>query len=381
MKKDKISAQDIIDSLVAKTDISKQQADDFFKTFISTIETALLANDFVKVKNLGTFKLQWVAPRKSVNVQTGEDIEIEGHYKVVFTPEKELKEEVNKPFAHLESVVLDGGTPADKQKEEPNPMASLAEQAGSIKSLLTEIQEMGSDETTELPAPIEEVPAAAVVEKNPVAEEKPKAEKKPVAEVKKAVVEKKQETIHHHHHYQEEKKNKTIWWILLGILLVIGVLLALYFIPPQNNSFQHWVNKHVFGYDTAEYDAIRARARDRIKQAKSADFQQEQLKQEEPQVVQDDFSRAFDDRHNNREILATVRMNTGNRLTHLAQVHYGSPHFWVYIYEANREIISNPNLIPIGTTIRIPKMNPLLVDPTSSRAIEQALELHNKYLK
>jgi nucleoid DNA-binding protein/nucleoid-associated protein YgaU len=357
MNKDKISVQDVIDSLAAKTDITKVQADDFFKTLISTIEETLLANDFVKIKNFGTFKLNWVAPRRSVNVQTGEDIDIDGFYKVVFTPEKNLKELVNKPFEHLESVALDG----EKPQEEPNPMASLTAQAGTIKTLLTEIQSMSNAETAETAEIPEEKQPETITAK---IEEEPKQVERP--------------NYHEYESEREKKKRTGCWWFLLGVLLVLGVLIALYFIPPQNNAFQDWVNKNIFGRDTAAYDAERERERARMEAERMADYERERALQEE--VVPDDFSRAFDDRLNNIEILTTVRMNNGSRLAHLAQRHFGSPHFWVYIYEANRDIITHPNRILIGTMIRIPRMNPLLVDANNPRAIEQALLLHEKYL-
>ena len=354
MNKDKISVQDVIDSLAAKTDITKQQADDFFKALISTIEEALLANDFVKIRNLGVFKLNWVAPRKSVNIQTGEDIEIDGFYRVVFTPEKSLKELVNKPFAHLESVALDD----EKPQEEPNPMASLTAQAGTIKTLLTEIQSMPNNETAEIQ---EEKQPEAVTAK---VEEEPKQAERP--------------NYHEHEPEEEKKKRSGCWWFLLGALLVLGVLIALYFIPPQNNSFQDWVNKNILGRETAECIAARERERARMEEEQRlADYERERALQE---AVPDDFSRAFDDRLNNLEILTTVRMNNGSRLALLAQRYFGSPHFWVYIYEANRDIITHPNRILIGTMIRIPRMNPLLVDADNPRAIEQALILHEKYL-
>jgi nucleoid DNA-binding protein len=405
MNKTKISAQDIIDSLAAKTEITKQQADDFFKAFIATIEETLLANAFVKIKNLGTFKLNWVAPRKSVNVQTGEDIEIDGFYKVVFMPEKNLKELINAPFAHLESVSLDG----EKPQEEPNSMASLRAQAGTIKNLLTEIQAMSQDETTELPEVVEEKSTTAeeelviadlrthihtdhaenieAVENEEVdvvkaVAETPK-EKQPEIVTAKIETEERPKQIERPNYYEqeEEKKNRTGWWVLLGILLFLGILVALYFIPPQNNAFQHWVNKNIFGYDTAHYDAIRERARARMEeQQRTVDYQQEQAKQETQPVVQDDFSRAFDDRLNNPQILITIEMNHGNRLSHLAQRHFGSPHFWVYIYEVNRDIVTDPNVIAIGTMIRIPRIDPQLVDANNPRAMEQALQLHEKYL-
>jgi nucleoid DNA-binding protein len=373
MNKDKISAQDVIDSLAAKTDITKQQADDFFKALISTIEEALLANDFVKIKNLGAFKLNWIAPRKSVNVQTGEDIEIDGYYKVVFTPEKELKELVNKPFAHLEAVALDYEKPAEKPQEEPNPMASLAEQAGTIKSLLSEIQAMNSEVTENIEA-IENEKADVIEEIMEIKEEeKPEIPEKTNNNINVEKEKVMEEKTTNEFYFEPEKKKRTGWWILLAILLFLGIAAAFYFFCMP---VQHWVNKNIFGYDTAEYDAIRARAKARMEDEKTADFQQETQSQ-----AQKDFSRAFDNRLNNREIITTVRMNTGNRLAHLSQVHYGSPHFWVYIYEANRDIISDPNVIPIGTRVKVPKLDPVLIDLNNPYSMEAAMQLREKYLK
>jgi len=389
MNKDKISAQDVIDSLAAKTDLTKLQAEEFFKAFTATIEEALLANDFVKVKNFGTFKLNWVAPRKSVNIQTGEDIEIDGHYKVVFTPEKNLKELINKPFAHLESVVLDDEKIDEKPEDEINPMASLAEQAGEIKGLLSEIQSMSpeKEEGKQEEKEQEEITAEEIIrqldamEQTFVPKEKSEDEKQIIAEkvkieiteqvsvpqennhninvIEKTEVMKENETKTTEIYFEPERKRRTGLWILLAVLLLLGIAVACYFLcsPVQN-----WVNKTIFGHETVVYEAV----------------EEEIVFVEE---VPDEFSRVFDSRFDNREILTRVRVNYGSRLAFLAQRHYGSPHFWVYIYEANREIISNPNFVLIGTIVDIPRMNPMLIDPNNPRSIEAALKLSEQYLR
>ena len=66
-----------------------------------------MSKDSVRIKDWGTFKLQWNAPRKSVDVNTGEDIIIDGYYRVAFTPDAELRDLANEPYAHLEAVVID----------------------------------------------------------------------------------------------------------------------------------------------------------------------------------------------------------------------------------------------------------------------------------
>ena len=68
--------------------------------------TSLENEKTVKIKGLGTFKLVDVDSRESVNVNTGERFQIKGHTKVSFTPDTNLRDTINKPFAHFETVVL-----------------------------------------------------------------------------------------------------------------------------------------------------------------------------------------------------------------------------------------------------------------------------------
>lgn len=151
--KEKISTQEIIDLVAAKAMISKRASEEFLKGMIATIEEALLADESVKIKDFGTFKLQWNEPRKSVNIQTGDDIVIAGYYKVNFAPEASFKNLINEPFAHLEAVRL-GNEEEDKplgltedNTEEPilEPLNIFTEQASEIKQLLFEINALSID--------------------------------------------------------------------------------------------------------------------------------------------------------------------------------------------------------------------------------------------
>ena len=142
MSKEKLSSQEIIDIVASKASVSKRASEEFLKVMINTIEEALLAGDIVKIKNFGTFKLHWNEPRKSVNVQTGENIILAGYYKVNFTPDANLRELVNEPFGHLEAVQLEGETieqPVQKEVEPIDPLRTLNEQASEIKDILAEI--------------------------------------------------------------------------------------------------------------------------------------------------------------------------------------------------------------------------------------------------
>jgi len=129
MSKLKINTSDWIDLLARQSDVSKKDAGDFIKALLTVMEEALLSGDSVKIKGLGTFKLQWNAPRKSVDVNTGEDIIIDGYHKVAFTPDAELRDLANEPYAHLEAVVIDEVEEGQKVKKEAddsgNPLETL----------------------------------------------------------------------------------------------------------------------------------------------------------------------------------------------------------------------------------------------------------------
>ena len=115
---EKITLQDLVELLSEKSGMTKKNADAFFRAMFDLIEDALTNEKYVKVKGLGTFKLTEVDSRESMNVNTGERIEIQGHTKISFTPDTTMKELINKPFSHFETVVLNDGveledTPVD----------------------------------------------------------------------------------------------------------------------------------------------------------------------------------------------------------------------------------------------------------------------------
>ena len=119
--------KDIAKLLVEKHKMSMAVADDFLQNVVEVINDGLLQDRIVKIKGFGTFKLQEVKERSSVNVNTGERVVIAAHDKITFTPDAVMRDMVNKPFAHFETVIVDGNdTPAPKKeevkKEEPKPV-------------------------------------------------------------------------------------------------------------------------------------------------------------------------------------------------------------------------------------------------------------------
>ena len=164
----KTAIQQIISALAKQYNLSAAEASAFVDAFFEIVTSELKNGNQVKIKGLGTFKVQAVKPRESVNVNTGERVLIEGHDKISFTPDTVMKELVNKPFSQFETVVINDGVdteelervPAEEDIDEVKPQVAANERpTGNIteerqntvskkENIKVEIPEVQEKETT-----------------------------------------------------------------------------------------------------------------------------------------------------------------------------------------------------------------------------------------
>ena len=142
--------------------LDKKTCEAFARTLFEVVEEALLSDKFVKVKGFGTFKLVAVSDRESVNINTGERFQIEGHTKVSFIPDNTLKEEINRPFAHFETIDLSDET---EQAELDAIDAAAAEEALENEEAEETVEEVAEEMPADEPA--EEVVEEEVKEEVP----------------------------------------------------------------------------------------------------------------------------------------------------------------------------------------------------------------------
>lgn len=150
----KVSITELASKLMEKHGLKRTEAELFIRQFVGVINDGLKNDKSVKVKGLGTFKVQAVSARKSVDVNTGEAIVIEGRDKISFTAEAVMRDLVNAPFAQFETVIVNDGvdfSEIDAKHEADN----------------TEAKE---PTPTVEPAPVAE-PEPAVVEPTPAVED------------------------------------------------------------------------------------------------------------------------------------------------------------------------------------------------------------------
>lgn len=151
----KTALQLIADTVAKKHKITVKDAEKFVSAMFDVMNEGLKTDKLVKVKGLGTFKVQAVKPRESVNVNTGERVLIEGHDKVSFTPDATMKELVNKPFAQFETVVLNDGvdfTDIDSKYENEATLENADETTVSTNNTAipdTKVVSLNEEETTD----------------------------------------------------------------------------------------------------------------------------------------------------------------------------------------------------------------------------------------
>lgn len=101
---ERLTTRNLADILAIQTGMEKEQAEKFIDTLSSYITQGIEKNKFVKVLGLGTFKVVLVRERESVHIHTGERFVIPAHHKLSFIPDKNLKEQINRPFAFFEPI-------------------------------------------------------------------------------------------------------------------------------------------------------------------------------------------------------------------------------------------------------------------------------------
>lgn len=195
----KASISELASKLMEKHGLKRTEAELFIRQFVGVINDGLKNDKSVKVKGLGTFKVQAVSARKSVDVNTGEAIVIEGRDKISFTAEAVMRDLVNAPFAQFETVIVNDGVDfseidakheADTVEAE-EPTQAVVEQATTVEPKpIVEPKPTPAIEPETIvepePAPVVEPEPAPVVEQEPAPtvelESEPAVEPAPVEE-------------------------------------------------------------------------------------------------------------------------------------------------------------------------------------------------------
>lgn len=474
---EKISFPDLVTLLAAKLNVTKKEAEAFLKEFFTVSTEVISSGEELKINDLGVFKPIWVESRASVNVQTGEPVEIPGHYKLSFVPDKVLREAVNAPFSSFSVEILndhvsteqmmavDNDEPLDdsdtdrdemepEQLEEPvapeesatqeaeqkeaEPDAGHVEEPVANESLTNEADEPIAEPLPEVDIPTAELEASCepvsgtdaesklepevtaeadnhlpepepelVAEEAPVAEEPSLPEQLPgTAEEKKSETEEvsaqeqpqpsiDDEVDYYHDYLQKSSSRKAFWWGALagfGVVVVLGV--AAWFFLRGDGGIKigeytlSLIDSEVFASQEPENKtADTVVVSEPMDTAAVVEPVEEDTLLDEPVAQPAESVKPVQPEKKvtpapvqpaAKPVVETIR--SGVFLTTLARKYFGHKTFWVYIYEENKGIITNPNQVPIGTRLIIPDASKYHIDAKDPHSVETAKALAVKIL-
>lgn len=416
--------------LADKSGRSKRFSEDFLRETFALISERLEAGESVKVKSLGTFRLSRVEPRKSVDVTTGQPMEISGHSKVVFSPAKELAEAINAPFdafsaveigdnVNIESLIGDDeiivqddsedillASGVSSENEDLTPPAeeeSLVQISEEYVEPKEEAEPKEYIEPKEEGKPKEDLKSEQYIKDIPEAyshndltdnyysgdEDDVKAESDSKKHVGPKVMTNKtsldddddifivnegpvrdSRSFDRWNDSYGKEQHKTNWLktiMIWSACALLGIVITfVIWSLATRPDFSDTDND--YRAESVEFDEseLIRNAQDDPVPPSDEDFSIEQKNEE---IVQDPVPTAPSD--------AVVYDTIGKSryLTTMAKDHYGNNKFWPYIYEENKNHIGHPDKIRPGTPIVIPKLSKYGVDPSNPDDAEKANKL------
>lgn len=372
----KINLSQLADLMSEAGGMSKVASEQFVKNFFDIISKGVLDEGIVKVKGFGTFKLLQMENRESVNVNTGERFTIEGHQKISFTPDAELKERINKPFSAFETVVITEEQSAELSdveitKEELPTAESDNEEPVRIEEETVPV-ETGSVEA--------ESPEAESVE--PVVVNKPEAKEPQVKEI------------------TQKRGTRILLKIVVYILsLILVACLALYLLwplvgkaliksyadksKPAVETVKPAARESIQVIEEAELEVEEAKpvieeAKPAVEEAKplveeakpvveapkpvvaepkptaANDAQPFNLNQEDQAKALSKFTEADTVNYRIAGRLAVHTIEEGESLTKISNKYYGTKKLWPYLVKYNN--LGSSNSLMAGSKINIPRL-------------------------
>jgi len=372
-------------AIAQRINADEKEVAQFMNALTPAIIKALREDRQVRISNFGTFKLQSIAPRKSVNVATGESFTLPGYDKLSFAPEASVKELIGNLNSSAE--------PSSKVNDEATPLKKLGEQATEIVGILNDL---GQSPSTEEPSPnrdasetqaaetaIVETPVEEDKTEEPVVEETKPEEpvveetkpEEPVAETKPEEPAPEPIVFTSPSKSKEKAPRKCRTWLVVSItILVFVALLAVAFLFV-GQRFIEWVDKLHANNENTE---IVAQPNTTEEETDITETPVEEVNTPTENTVP---ASTLPYPYEYKEFMAQEYLPRGSRLAWLARKYYNERDLWVFIYEANKDVVQHPSDIKIGTRIRIPKLPKELRDLSNPELRQLVDKLAEEYKK
>ena len=380
---EKISFPDLVGLLSSKMNITKKEAETFLKEFFTVSTEVITSGEELRRNGLGLFKPIWVEARGSINVQTGEPVEIPGHYKLSFIPDKVLREAVNAPFSSFSVEVLNDHVPIEDMTAVPSQ--DIDENNDICNTENVELQDSKEiREKEEEDEPIE--PAHEYIQEDKSADEESSESTVSSQEIEKfqeeiiqpeseTKVEEKEEDCYEDY-LRKSASRKSFWW---GVLSAFGIIIICLaggiFFMGNDSPYVVKIGEYTLSLGKQSIDS---RPMNNNPESVVLPENKDTLSEMEKDSVLKDSVISVSPlaAPEVKPVIETIR--SGVFLTTLARKYFGHKAFWVYIYEENKDVIKNPNQVPIGTGLTIPSASKYDIDANNRTSVENAKALAAK---
>ena len=389
----KITFVEIAEQIAESTSTSKRVCELFLRELVATITQALIDGEDVKIKGVGTFKVTRTKTRKSVSISTGDAIEIDGHNKLSFTPDKSLAEAVNQPFAQFETVFLDDAMTDEKLAEIDKEYPSLFDE-GSLDVTAQPVNVEASDgtESTEATGATDGTESTDITGSTDVTESTGATETTGATDETESTdvtgpteLESKDDTVVS---TVVSEPSEPVRDEPVSRPMLVGIPIDGPTQPKPEPEPVEETNEDEYFYRPAPRNAYTPTPEQLAAHSRKLDKRWiglvvgiligcllmwlvmrgcEKTGSEPQTVVPADTVAQVEE-----EPVVTETITDQNVLSTMAARHYGSQWFWVYIYEENKDKIKNPDNVPLGTVVVIPPADKYGIDAKDPKSLKKA---------
>ncbi len=295
-------------AVAQQSGLTDQEVSRILGIWLDQMAEALKRGEEVHINGLGTWRMKAMKARKSVDVTTGQAIVLPATNRLTYTMAAGLEEQMKDSAPTKLAVGID-------------PIKKLGEQADEILDILSEMGQ-GSKKVE---------PAKPVEPEKPIEPEKLVEPKKP-----------------------EKKEKKERLWLTAGItiLVFIALLIGLFFFFQY--KLEQWINN-------LRVEAEMIEQVEPIESVEPVDTI-EPIDTIESIDTVELATPAVNNYREYSEFIGTEQMHQDSRLAWMAYRYYGKKQLWVFIYDANKDHLSDPEHITVGTPINIPKLSQEIID-------------------
>ena len=366
-----------------KEGISFQAAQLFIREFFLLIEKGLKEDNYVHIKDLGSFKRICLESGRSNGITKNE---------LIFVPDNGLQLVINKPFEHFEPVVVSSDTLMEQLLQEQQTEQEIKEVKEVSEKEVTEMkveEEQIQDTTNENQAVEEDSQKKMDKEERKVEdfflnvygveeEENQTEEIQEEMDIEEAGKKTESEIPEKEEPKQKmdnDKSKRDIIWMFSFVLFILSIFTLLLFfrllsvqkeldayinLRTEEKALERVEDSSIILYpeeQNEEESAIDESAKDEAGETTTVESKDQPVESTSSNVLPSDFPTRSSLRYTIVGTMATHQVVHGETLRILSEVYFGSRGYWPYIYYHNEAMIKDPNNIPKDMVLNIPKLD------------------------